>query len=62
MVAIFSYGFDIAAKNFDNAGVRLICLSHYEAMLTRAVHGKYIQDDTLQSLAAWRSDPANWTP
>jgi orotate phosphoribosyltransferase len=62
MVAIFSYGFDIAAKNFDNAGVRLICLSHYEAMLTRAVYGKYIQDDTLKSLAAWRSDPANWAP
>ncbi len=62
MVAIFSYGFDIAAKNFAEASVKLVCLSHYEAMLTRAVHGKYIQDDTLKSLAAWRSDPANWAP
>jgi orotate phosphoribosyltransferase len=62
MVAIFSYGFDIAAKNFEEAGVKLVCLSHYEAMLTRAVHGKYIQDDTLEPLGAWRSDPANWIP
>jgi hypothetical protein len=31
-------------------------------MLTRAVHGKYIQDDTLEPLGAWRSDPANWIP
>jgi orotate phosphoribosyltransferase len=62
MVAIFSYGFDIAAKNFAEASVKLVCLSQYEAMLTRAVYGKYIQDDTLKSLAAWRSDPANWAP
>jgi len=62
MVAIFSYGFDIASRNFENAGVKLVCLSHYEAMLPQAVHRKYITDDTLKSLAAWRSDPANWAP
>jgi orotate phosphoribosyltransferase len=62
MVAIFSYGFDIAAKNFAEAGVKLVCLSHYEAMLPQAVHRNYIQDDMLKSLAAWRSDPANWLP
>jgi orotate phosphoribosyltransferase len=60
MVAIFSYGFDIAAKNFDNAGVRLICLSHYEAMLPRAVDRNYIGKDELKSLSEWRSDPAKW--
>jgi orotate phosphoribosyltransferase len=62
MVAIFSYGFDIAAKNFAEAGVKLVCLSHYEAMLPQAVHRKYIEDDMLKSLEAWRSDPANWAP
>jgi len=62
MVAIFSYGFDLAAKNFQNAEVKLVCLSHYEAMLPQAVRRNYIQGDTLKSLAAWRSDPANWTP
>jgi orotate phosphoribosyltransferase len=62
MVAIFSYGFDVAAKNFEDAGVRLICLSHYEAMLPRAVHRKYIEDDTLKSLSEWRNDPAKWNP
>jgi orotate phosphoribosyltransferase len=60
MVAIFSYGFDIAAKNFSDADVRLICLSHYEAMLPRAVDRKYIGKEELKSLSEWRSDPAKW--
>ncbi|WP_057935783.1 orotate phosphoribosyltransferase [Algoriphagus resistens] len=60
MVAIFSYGFDTAAQNFEKAGVKLICLSHYEAMLPMAVQRKYITDDTLASLTEWRNDPASW--
>ncbi len=62
MVAIFSYGFDVASENFEKAGVKLVCLSHYEAMLPRAVHRKYIADDVLKSLSEWRQDPANWNP
>ncbi|WPR76511.1 orotate phosphoribosyltransferase [Algoriphagus sp. NG3] len=60
MVAIFSYGFDVAAQNFDKANVKLICLSHYEAMLPRAVKRNYITNDALASLTEWREDPANW--
>ncbi|PZX55755.1 orotate phosphoribosyltransferase [Algoriphagus chordae] len=60
MVAIFSYGFDLAAQNFEKAGVKLICLSHYEAMLPMAVQRNYITDDTLESLSEWRNDPASW--
>lgn len=62
MVAIFSYGFDIADENFKNSGVKLICLSNYEAMLPRAVERKYISDDVLSSLAEWRKSPSTWNP
>lgn len=62
MVAIFSYGFGIAEENFKNANVDLIVLSHYEAMLPRAVERKYIQDEVLNSLADWRKNPADWNP
>jgi orotate phosphoribosyltransferase len=62
MVAIFSYGFDIAANNFKNADVKLICLSHYEALLPRAIMKKYITDETLKSLASWRKNPGSWNP
>ncbi|MEP0711651.1 orotate phosphoribosyltransferase [Algoriphagus sp.] len=60
MVAIFSYGFDVAQQNFEKAGVKLVCLSHYEALLPMAVQRKFITDDTLTSLSEWRKDPASW--
>tara|TARA_R110000823_G_scaffold45840_1_gene117841 strand:+ start:316 stop:960 length:645 start_codon:yes stop_codon:yes gene_type:complete len=60
MVAIFSYGSDVAEQNFEKAGVKLICLCNYEALLPMAVHRKYITDDTLTSLSEWRKDPASW--
>jgi len=62
MVAIFSYGFDVADENFKNSKVKLICLSTYEAMLPRAVERKYISDDVLSSLTEWRKSPSTWNP
>lgn len=60
MVAIFSYGFDVATKNFSDAGVKLVCLSHYDALLPKAVERNYITSETLESLSEWRKDPGNW--
>ena len=60
MVAIFSYGFDVAKENFEKAGVKLICLSHYEAMLPMAIKRNYITNDALESLSEWRENPASW--
>lgn len=62
MVAIFTYGFEVARTNFENAGVRLICLSDYSAMLPQALANDYIDDNTLASLVEWRKDPASWKP
>lgn len=60
MVAIFSYGFDVADKNFAEAGVKLVCLSHYDALLPQAVESKYIDESTLKSLSEWRKNPGEW--
>ena len=62
MVAIFTYGFEVAKRNFEEAGVRLICLSDYSAMLPQALANDYIDDNTLASLVEWRKDPASWNP
>lgn len=62
MVAIFTYGFEIAKQNFEAAGVKLVCLSDYSAMLPQALANDYIDDDTLASLVEWRKDPASWSP
>lgn len=60
MVAIFTYGFEVAARNFDEAEVPLVCLSDFSALLKEAVDKKYIDDDSLVYVKSWRLDPANW--
>lgn len=62
MVAIFSYGFDIATQNFADAQVKLICLSNYAALLPLAVKQNYLDDKALNSLNEWRKNPSTWSP
>jgi orotate phosphoribosyltransferase len=60
MVCIFSYGFDIATRNFYEANTSLISLSDYSHLLKYAQEEKYITEEQLISLKAWRVDPSNW--
>ncbi|EKB47668.1 orotate phosphoribosyltransferase [Cecembia lonarensis] len=60
MVAIFTYGFEVAKRNFEDANVKLICLSNYSAMLPQALAKDYIDDETLASLVEWRKAPETW--
>jgi orotate phosphoribosyltransferase len=60
MVAIFTYGFDVAKENFQNAGVKLVCLSDYASMLPLAVEYEYATESDLNTLEEWRKAPANW--
>ncbi len=60
MVAIFTYGFEAAQKNFEQANVPLVCLSDFNYLLTEAVSKKYLGEDQLAYVKSWRQDPANW--
>jgi len=60
MVSVFNYGFDLASRNFYEADVSLISLSDYGHLLSQAVQEKYVGEEELVSLKAWRVDPANW--
>jgi orotate phosphoribosyltransferase len=62
MVAIFTYGFDIAEKNFADADVILNTLSNYEEIVEQAERSGYITSEENALLAQWRKDPANWDP
>ncbi|MBD5379852.1 MAG: orotate phosphoribosyltransferase [Bacteroides sp.] len=62
MVAIFTYGFPVAVEAFKKAGVTLLTLSNYNAMLDAALKIKYIGNEDIDTLKEWRKDPANWTP
>lgn len=60
MAAIFTYGFSVAADNFAEAGVELLCLSDYNTLIREAQALNYISADQLDSLARWRDNPAEW--
>lgn len=62
MVAMFSYGFPVAEKAFKDAGVELVTLSNYNAMLEVALATDYIHADDVETLKEWRKDPSVWTP
>ncbi len=60
MAAIFTYGFDTAQQNFQEANIPLVVLSHYEALIQLAVANGHVTAQQAQSLQAWRSSPATW--
>jgi orotate phosphoribosyltransferase len=60
MISIFNYGFDIATRNFYEANTSLISLSDYNHLIMYALEQKYITEEQLISLKAWRVDPSNW--
>ncbi len=62
MIALFTYGFPEAERNFADAGVELLTLSDYNAMLEVALETKYINESEVETLKVWRMDPANWIP
>lgn len=62
MVAIFTHGFGVSEACFREAGVTLITLSNYDAVIQEAARTDYISDEDIAILQEWRKDPANWDP
>ncbi|APX99882.1 orotate phosphoribosyltransferase [Lacinutrix venerupis] len=60
MIAIFTYGFDIAKENFEAEHIDLHTLSNYENLLIEAAETNYIKEDQLETLSAWNSNPSEW--
>ena len=60
MVASYTYGFDVAKKAFEDANVKLITLTNYEAVLEVALQTGYISEGHIEMLNNWRKDPAHW--
>lgn len=60
MTAIFTYGFDLAIRNFQEAGVALDTLSNYSALLEAARETGYIKENEYDVLRQWRLSPHTW--
>ncbi|WP_455169277.1 orotate phosphoribosyltransferase [Aegicerativicinus sediminis] len=60
MIAIFSYGFDVAKTNFESEHIDLITLSNYENLLEKALETQYINTEEHTVLKSWNANPAKW--
>ncbi|MEO9894377.1 orotate phosphoribosyltransferase [Aurantibacter sp.] len=60
MLAIFSYGFDISVKNFDEKQIELHTLSDYSNLIEQAADRSYIKEEQLNTLSEWRKNPSEW--
>ncbi|WP_115463248.1 orotate phosphoribosyltransferase [Winogradskyella aurantiaca] len=61
MIAIFSYGFNVALENFKAANVQLHTLSNYDSLLNEALETNYITNKQLEVLSSWNNNPSEWS-
>lgn len=60
MVAIFTYGFDLARQRFEEDGVKLTTLSNYAALIDVAKETGYVNAADCELLHEWRRSPDTW--
>lgn len=61
MAAIFTYGLEVAAKNFEAANVELHTLTNYDTLIEVACDQEYVREVEQESLANWRRNPEAWS-
>ena len=60
MVASYTYGFPVAEKAFNDAGVKLVTLTDYEHVVAQAAKTGYISEADIELLNEWRNNPSEW--
>lgn len=60
MVAIFTYGFDVAVKKFQEAKCPLFTLSDYQTVIQISLENGFVSEKQLETLKEWRKKPEEW--
>ncbi len=61
MLAIFTYGMDVATQNFKNNNCQLYTLTNYDTLIQKAIQENYVREDDLLSLMEWKNNPQAWS-
>ena len=61
MVASYTYGFPVAEEAFAAAQVKLVTLTDYEHVVSKALETGYIAAEDVETLHRWRKDPAHYS-
>jgi orotate phosphoribosyltransferase len=60
MVAIFTYGFDVAQKSFQEQNVPVYTLANYFELIDYALSINMVDNSQLAVLRSWRENPEIW--
>ena len=57
VISIFTYNLEEGFKNFENANCKYVSSANYDDLIKEAVELKYIKENDLEKLKAWKKDP-----
>ena len=60
LIAIFTYGFQVADDAFRKEQCPYVTLTNYDILIESALKKSYISEGDVSSLREWKSDPQNW--
>jgi orotate phosphoribosyltransferase len=60
LLAIFTYGFDVAEEKFKEAACPAYALSDYKFLIQQALVDNFVTENDLESLKNWRKNPSGW--
>jgi orotate phosphoribosyltransferase len=60
LVAIFTYGFEVAIRNFADAECPFVTLTDYDHLISQAIKSEYITENDSISLRKWKESPDTW--
>ena len=60
MISVFTYGFKTATDSFKKERCPMYSLSNYDILIEKALETKFITEEDLKTLHAWRESPENW--
>ena len=60
-LSVFTYGFDIAQKNFENEKLQYRSLSNLDALINILQENENFSENDLSLLRNWKVSPENWT-
>lgn len=60
LLAIFSYGFDLAKESFEKEDCPYLTLTDYDHLILQALEQNYIKESEIDQLKQWKETPNEW--
>lgn len=60
VASIFTYGFDVSEKLFNDNGLKVYTLTDYKTLIDVASKNGFIETSDIAILSEWRQNPSEW--